>query len=246
MNVSSLFRWLKDFFYAPREQRIDLRRRSVLVAGSAGIGTVLLVRTSVLGEGHTYDPDLIRPPGAKGEDEFLSRCIRCGECMKVCPTNAIQPAFAEGGIAGLWTPVLKMKLGYCEYECNLCSQVCPTQAIEQSGLEKKQQIRIGTAFFDRNRCLPWASARTCIVCEEHCPTPKKAIWFQEVQAMTPDGTMATVKQPHVNPDLCIGCGVCENKCPINDRRGVHVTSVGETRNPKNQAFLNSSIGEGMY
>src|SRR5581483_5864646 len=109
------------------------------------------------------------------EDEFLTKCIRCGACMKVCPTNAIQPAVLEGGLAGLWAPVLKMKLGYCDYECNLCSQVCPTHAIELLTLEQKQQIRIGTAFFDRNRCLPWVSARTCIVCEEHCPTPRKAI-----------------------------------------------------------------------
>ena len=98
-------------------------------------------------------------------------------------------------------------------------------------------MRIGTAFFDRNRCLPYASARSCIVCEEHCPTPKKAIWFQEVQVMTPDGSLATVKQPRLNPDLCIGCGICETKCPISDERGVRITSVGETRNPKNQIFL---------
>ena len=246
MKLPAPFVWLKHFLCPPRGQKLDLGRRSLLVAGTAGVGTALLVRTSALGQGHTYDPGLIRPPGSVPEDEFLSKCIRCGECMKVCPTNGIQPAVSEGGIAGLWTPVLKMKLGYCEYECNLCSQVCPTHAIKQTSLEAKQQVRIGTAFFDRNRCLPYASARTCIVCEEHCPTPKKAIWFQEVQVMTPDGTFTTLKQPRVNPDLCIGCGICENKCPITDQRGVHVTSVGETRNPKNQALLDSSLGYSGY
>ena len=242
MKILASLRWLMDFFHAPREQRLDLGRRSLLVAGTAGIGSVLLVRTGAQGEGHTWNPGLVRPPGSLAEGEFLGRCIRCGECMKVCPTNAIQPAFAEGGIGGLWTPVLKMKLGYCEFECNLCSQVCPTQAIQSISLEEKQKIRIGTAFFDRNRCLPWALARTCIVCEEHCPTPKKAIWFQEVEVMTPDGTRISVKQPHVNPELCIGCGVCQNKCPISDDRGVYVTSVGETRNPENQALLSSAEG----
>jgi formate hydrogenlyase subunit 6/NADH:ubiquinone oxidoreductase subunit I len=164
--------------------------------------------------------------------------------MKVCPTNAIQPALTEGGLEGLWTPVLKMRLGYCEYECSLCSQVCPTHAIQLLQLEEKQKVKIGMAFFDRNRCLPYASARTCIVCEEHCPTPKKAIWFQEVEVMTPEGKLTTVKQPRVNPELCTGCGVCENKCPITDQRGVYVTSVGETRNPKNQVLLDSYAGYG--
>ena len=30
-----------------------------------------------------YDPWLLRPPGSVAEAEFLRRCIRCGECMKV-------------------------------------------------------------------------------------------------------------------------------------------------------------------
>jgi ferredoxin len=231
------FQWLRNFFRSPRPMQLDLKRRSLLVSGAAGIGAVLLVHTSAQGEGSEFNPALIRPPGAVGEDEFLAKCIRCGECMKVCPTNAIHPALSEGGMAGLWAPVLKMKIGYCDYECTLCSQACPTHAIQKLTVEEKQKLRIGTAFFDRNRCLPYASARSCIVCEEHCPTPKKAIWFQEVQVMKPDGTYATVKQPRLNPDLCIGCGICETKCPISDERGVRITSVGETRNPKNQIFL---------
>jgi ferredoxin len=244
--TNALFRWIKHFFRPPQPTRLDLSRRGVILGGVAGLGTALLVRSSALGEGRTFSPTLVRPPCSLPEDDFLSRCIRCGECMKVCPTNAVQPALGEGGIAGLWTPVLNMRLGYCEYECNLCAQVCPTQAIRKMTLKEKQQVKIGLAFFDKNRCLPYAFARTCIVCEEHCPTPKKAIWFQEVQVMTPDGTLTTVKQPHVDPSLCTGCGICENKCPIADRRGVYVTSVGESRNPKNQVLLDSSAGAGGY
>lgn len=246
MSIPALFRWLKHFFRPPHQQNLDLGRRSLLVAGSAGVGSALLVRSSAMGEAHTFNPGLIRPPGSVAEAEFLAKCIRCGACMKACPTNAVQPVFTEGGIAGLWTPVLKMKLGYCDYECNLCSQVCPTHAIQEISLEEKQKIRIGTAYFDRNRCLPWASARTCIVCEEHCPTPKKAIWFQEIEVMKPNGELTTVKQPYVNLELCIGCGICQNKCPIADQRGVYVTSVGETRNPGNQALLDSGFGYSGY
>jgi ferredoxin-type protein NapF len=240
------FRWIKHFFRPPEASKIGVTRRGVIIGGMAGIGSALLIRSSALGENRTFSPELVRPPCSVAEEEFLSKCIRCGECMKVCPTNALQPAFTEGGLGGLWTPILNMKLGYCEYECNLCSQVCPTQAIKRMALDQKKQVKIGMAFFDKNRCLPYASARTCIVCEEHCPTPKKAIWFQEVQVMTPEGSLTTVKQPHVNPTLCTGCGICENKCPISDRRGVYVTSVGETRNPKNQVLLDSYADGGGY
>jgi ferredoxin len=157
--------------------------------------------------------------------------------MKVCPTNAIQPTLLEAGLEGLWSPLLKMKIGYCEYECTLCTQVCPTDAIKPLEAEEKKKIKIGLAFFDKNRCLPYASARSCIVCEEHCPTPKKAIWFEEVQVVNPRGEKLMVKQPHIDPELCIGCGICEKKCPMADQGAVYVTSVGETRNPRNQILL---------
>jgi ferredoxin len=130
-----------------------------------------------------------------------------------------------------------MSLGYCDYECNLCSQVCPTHAIRQIEVPEKQKIKIGLAYIDRNRCLPWAYAKTCIVCEEHCPTPKKAIWFEEVEVRNIQGEKLTVKQPRVDPELCIGCGICETKCPVKAPAAVRVMSAGETRNPENQILL---------
>ena len=79
-----------------------------------------------------YDHRVIRPPGSVEEREFLERCIRCAECMKVCPNNALHPAFFEAGIEGIWTPVLIPRIGYCEHSCVLCGDVCPTGAIQKS------------------------------------------------------------------------------------------------------------------
>lgn len=242
--LKPLSRWIADFARPPKESRLDLSRRSLLAAGLSGLGGGLLFAIHPQASKQTFNPELIRPPGALPEDEFLAKCIRCGECMKVCPTNAIQPAALEGGFAGAWTPVMKMTVGYCEYECNLCSQVCPTRAIQKISVEEKQKIKIGLAYIDRNRCLPWSYSRTCIVCEEHCPTPKKAIWFEEVAVLNLQGEKVTVKQPHVDPDLCIGCGICEAKCPVRGQAAIRVTSVGETRNPENQMLLSDSYGEG--
>ena len=216
---------------------LDLGRRELMAFGMAGAGGALLFHTHPLANQRSFNSALVRPPGSLGESEFLAKCIRCGECMKVCPTNAIHPAAVEAGLEGMWSPVLRMTIGYCEYECTLCSQVCPTGAIRPLDLAAKQAIRIGLAYFDRNRCLPYAYARTCIVCEEHCPTPKKAIWFEEVAVLTPRGEPVTVKQPHVDPSLCIGCGICTSKCVIKGDPAVLVSSAGETRNPDNGVLL---------
>ena len=84
----------------------------------AGISLPLLGRL----DGQVYtvaDPRLIRPPGSLPEKDFLTLCQRCGLCMKVCPTNVINPTLGEAGMAGFWTPRLMMTHGYCEYTCTL-------------------------------------------------------------------------------------------------------------------------------
>lgn len=222
-------------------------RRRLLTGVAAGAALVPLLR-STTGLKVEADSRLIRPPGALDELHFLERCIRCGECMKVCPNNALHPTLAEGGLEALWTPVLVPRVGYCEPNCVLCGQVCPTGAIweitEAQKLGKPQgtpgadgPIRIGTAFYDQGRCLPWAMATDCIVCEEWCPTSPKAIVLLTAEVPDADGRSKTVRRPQVDPKRCIGCGACEFACPVKDRPAVYVTSVGETRSRTNQFIL---------
>ena len=47
----------------------------------------------------------------------------------------------------------------------------------------------------------------------------------------------TLKQPWVDPDLCIGCGICEAKCVFKDIPAVRITSTNEARHPANQPIL---------
>jgi ferredoxin len=103
-------------------------------------------------------------------------------------------------------------------------------------------IRLGTAFYDRGRCLPWAMATDCIVCEEWCPTSPKAIYFRPAEIFDADGNPKQVKQPYLDPAKCVGCGACEKACPVQDRPAVYVTSVGESRSRSNQILLNRRKG----
>ncbi len=230
----SIGKWIKNFVSPPKDKRIDLGRRNVIGAAVIGLAGGMVMKGNPLEGGRTYNKALIRPPGSVGEEEFLDKCVRCGECMKVCPTNAVQPLMLEAGLEGMWTPVLRPELAYCEYKCNMCTQVCPTEAIKKLSLEEKQKVKIGLAAVDRNRCLPWAYARACQVCYEQCPLPDKAIRLEEAVVTTARGSRITVKQPYVSAELCIGCGICQNKCPVSDQAAIRVTSVGETRNFKNQ------------
>jgi polyferredoxin len=234
-------------FPAQKAAGTNLQRRKVLTGLAAGAALVPLMR-STPGFAAERNERLLRPPGSVDEEFFLSRCVRCGECMKVCPNNALQPALTEAGIEGLWTPVLVPRLGYCETSCVLCSQVCPTGAIWEITAKEKgwsvdissaaKPVRLGTAFYDRGRCLPWAMATDCIVCEEWCPTSPKAVYLRPAEVIDAAGDVKQVKQPYLDPSKCVGCGACEHACPVQDRPAVYVTSVGESRSRSNQILLN--------
>ena len=216
---------------------LDLGRRATLGAAAGGFAGMFVFRLTPQAQARAYNPELIRPPGAREEHEFLQRCVHCGLCMKICPTNGLQPTTFEAGLEGVWTPLLVPKIGFCEYECNLCGHVCPTEAIQPLPLAEKQKIRIGLATIDTTRCIPYAYERNCIVCEEHCPVPGKAIYTVDTEITTRSGEKRVVKQPHVDPDKCIGCGICETKCPFSDRAAIRVTSANESRHLNNQPIL---------
>ena len=127
------------FFKKPRTAPIDLGKRRVVGMILSGMAVVPLVRiTGINKQAGAAEPKLIRPPGSLGERQFLAKCVKCGECMKVCITNGLQPAFLEAGIEGIWSPVVVPRIGYCEYRCTLCGQVCPTGAIKKSEQKEKK------------------------------------------------------------------------------------------------------------
>ena len=203
------------------QQPYDVDRRKALFSlGTAVVGAGLL-------ESDWIDvkpsPEMIRPPGVD-QEEFLSTCIRCGECSTVCPTNAIQMSIFDGGVDGFWSPVLIHRIGYCDYSCNACGQVCPVEAIPPLALEIKRQQVIGKATIDQTRCLPWAENQECIVCEEMCPLSEKAIELELVQVRSESGEPMTLQRPVVIPNLCIGCGICEYKCPVSGAAAIEVSA----------------------
>ena len=176
----------------------DLSRRGFLASFVSGAMAIPIVRLGGL-LGPNWQASVIRPPGSLAESDFLRRCLKCGQCMRVCPTNIIHPAGLERGVEGLWSPVLNFRIGTsgCQLNCIACSHICPTAAIRPISLDEKLgkgkfaqagPIKVGTAFVDRSRCLPWAMDRPCIVCQENCPVSPKAIFTREYFSTISRGT----------------------------------------------------------
>ena len=197
--------------------RPDLSRRGFLYSAAGGVGLGFLVKQS------PFTPlqnkaQLVRPPGALPEEEFLTTCIRCGECMKSCLTNTLQPSLWEGGLAGLWTPKADLRFAACEQECNVCGKVCPTQAIRSLGLEEKAHAKLGTAVLRKEMCLVWAQDKLCLICDEICP-------YDAIVFRTLDG----YRRPFVVASRCNGCGYCEQRCPVEGESAIVVAPIGQIR-----------------
>ncbi len=197
------------------KREVDITRRRTLQ--TLGGGAVYGMAAATMLTRSQHHPKLIRPPGAitRGsdgkpvmmrEDQFRDLCLRCGECMKACITGGIQPALHEAGWDGVFTPVLKPSVGWCERECTACGDVCPTGAMRPFLADEKTEIMIGLAYIDSNRCLAWRMGehyKLCLVCDEQCS-------YKAVKWMDVDG----IKRPVVEEAKCTGCGICEAKCPV--------------------------------
>lgn len=201
----------------------DPSRRAALISIGAAITGVALFRSDLLAKRER--PFLLRPPGARQNNPdiiAMTRCTRCNECIRACPTSGLQPAVFDAGLEGVGSPILLPRLGYCDYSCNACGQVCPVQAIPPLNLDEKRLQVIGKAYIDENRCIAWSDHKPCVVCEEMCPLPQKAIQLEEREVWGADNGLVALQLPHVLRESCIGCGICEYKCPVSDEAAIRV------------------------
>lgn len=141
----------------------------------------------------------IRPPGAMKEGPFRLACTQCGECVKACPANAIQLDLT--GQRGEGLPFIvpgEMPCVVCEGLH--CMHVCPSGALS---LVEMTDIHMGTAIWKKDHCLR-PKGEDCTACVEVCPLGDRAI---EV----------TGRVIEIHESGCIGCGLCESRCPTGPK-----------------------------
>ncbi|MCK6489232.1 MAG: 4Fe-4S binding protein [Planctomycetes bacterium] len=189
----------------------EVSRRGFLAACAGGSAAALAA-----GGGEPPE-DCLRPPGVADEGAFRRACVRCGLCIGACPTGGLQPLALEAGAGALFTPALVPRRGGCEENCTRCGEVCPTGAIPRLSAGQKPAHPLGLAVVDRERCIPFAQKESCLVCEEFCPVPEKAI---RIVGRHGPG------KPRVIADRCTGCGLCEQHCPVEGVSAIRVLRRG--------------------
>ncbi len=187
--------------------------RRVFIAVAAGLGCSLAAQK--IGQTRSGDGPL-RPPGAIKENEFTGLCMRCGNCIRACPSGIIHADTGQSGVLGFLSPVIRYETSYCSEECNACTTVCPSGALQSMNLEQKNRYVIGKAGVDAALCL-WGVSE-CNACVGSCPYEAiKVEWNEE----------AYESFPGVDPLKCNGCGACEAVCPTGDLKAIKVWKSNE-------------------
>lgn len=187
---------------------LDLSRREFLGAAAGGVAALAVRRTAA------DQPPLLRPPGARPEDQFAGLCARCGACIRACPYGILKPDLGAGGLAGLLAPTIDYSKAHCFEYCNECTKVCPTGALERLALEAKRNRAIGLAEIRRDKCIAWEYGQYCMVCHEFCP-------YLAIDSVQQNG----VECPVVKPDMCRGCGACQVNCPALPDKAIVVKGI---------------------
>ena len=154
---------------------------------------------------------LLRPPGAASPVDFAARCIRCGRCLEACPYQAIHAAPLNAGREAS-TPFVNARAQACRLCADFpCAAACPTGALSVPA--ERAGAAMGTAVVNEETCLSFQGMR-CEVCYRACPLIDEAIRI-DYRPREGDAIHA-VFAPQVNAEVCPGCGLCEQRCPVGD------------------------------
>lgn len=173
-------------------------RRLFLVSG-AGLAAGLMLPSFIKPGKKKY----LQPPGSLPEHRFNTLCLRCGNCIKSCPTGILKHHLDPSYALSWMVPEVSFTEGYCLEDCNTCSQVCPSGAITLFDQDAKKQLFIGFAEIELENCL-LSENKECDRCKAACSYD--AIQIEQAQG-------AFQMQPVVKRDTCVGCGACAVICP---------------------------------
>lgn len=201
---------------------VDSGRRKALTVGALLAGSALLKAQEktvdgglavILDKEKPVRKTRITPPGSQSHRNFATHCTACQLCVSNCPNNVLRPST---DMEHFMQPEVSYERGYCRPECTNCSSVCPVGAIKPIDVADKSSIQVGHAVWIKENCLAYTGEAACSGCARHCPVG--AITMIPKDANDPDG----IKIPAVDTERCIGCGACENLCPVRPFSAIYV------------------------
>jgi ferredoxin len=193
--------------------RFRNERREIMTGLLFSIPLALFVKKSPLVKDENYP---VLPPGADNKKTFSSLCTRCYACVNVCPTKILTVEFPKNADVARWfQPEMNGYKGTCQESCNNCTQVCPVGAIKKLSFKEKHSTQIGIAEVNKSKCIAWNDGEYCMVCDEFCP----------YRAIDVNPSESGLARPVVNPEICRGCGICQNACPVR-KNGAAIVVAG--------------------
>ena len=186
-----------------------LSRRSLLtgVVGAACAVAGVPLGLAARSRGEQRERSVLRPPGAKVDWQFGQLCLRCGNCVRACPSQIVTTRWQSESWSTWLAPEIRFESDYCREECVACMDSCPSGALTALvGDDSKPAIGLAVVLMDS--CL-LAEGRECrTMCLEACPYEAITLheWTWEDDR----------RYPVVAADKCPGCGACQVACtPMN-------------------------------
>ncbi len=224
--------------------KIETERREFIKYSTLGIFVGILAGGFVVAPTVLLAENRLRPPGSVDEKEFLALCIKCGQCLQVCPYHSIKLADIGYG-HGVGTPYIDANERGC-YACNAvpCVLACPSGALDHS-CEKAEDIKMGIAVLSNPKtCLAISNTRipdgyidkmkqfidnTRNVTNLELELMSKLKGYEGKECTlcadicpipNPLSAIAMIPTPNggQKPEIydgCIGCGACQEICPTS-------------------------------